>query len=50
MAVEIIVHNFERLSEEQKTLVPNDSFKLAKQYLEVKLDLAIPTRTWQRLS
>lgn len=39
-----VVDNYEKLSDKQNTIVPNDSITLAHQYLLAKLDLASDTR------
>lgn len=41
--MDIFVHNYESLSEDQKTLVPNDSCDHVKRYIEMNHDLKIPT-------
>lgn len=39
----MVVANYERFSEEQKASVQDNWFKLARKYLKMKRDLAIPT-------
>lgn len=42
--MELVVHDYEKLTDEQATLVPADSYNLAKQYLKMKRDLTTSKR------
>ena len=38
--MDLVVANYEKLTDEQKQLVPDDSYKLAKRYIDMRLELS----------